>query len=822
MDNNVLKTAFAALVHDSGKFADKIFLNTTESDHAVLSGLFLKHIKEFIPKELISDEQSEDSVINLVSSHHTPKTPLQKIIHIADALSNGITPDKLSAQKNDIEQYAKLFSIFEQLTDNNEDKAQELKWRYPVKSLSPDNIFPESKHDSSQHADKTQKEYKLLFTDFLEHVKKISDSKNPELWFEKFENLMMIYFSCVPNINNMHDIFDIPFYEHSKITSAFAAALYMYHYETGQFNEEKSKLSNYDAEKFILINGDFQKIQNFIFTGYGTERGYRSKILRGRSFYVSLLSELAADLICRNTGLPFTCVIMNAAGRFTILAPNTPKILVSVSKTEKDINDWLIKLSYGEILFTVSKVEASCNDFTAGRFAELLDSVGQEIEKRKFTGIKWDEHGGVVEDYLDSFNNKHNPPMCPMCGKRPSEIKKSEEDEEKYICGLCCDHIFIGTNIIKQTEIKDEQNKLKEPVFGKYQLCFLSGNMEILLDKIVIKKWNLSINPDMNTLQNSVIKSIGGYVPVHEKDKEPFNKDDPKTFEHIAESALIEKEDDVFSGIKALGVLKADVDNMGLLMFAGMDDSKLIPARLYALSRQLNSFFNIYIPNLLKTENEFNDIYTVFAGGDDLFLTGPWNKIIDFAHILNQEFKRYTCFNKDIHISAGISFHKPHTPIDIMAQKSENELEKSKHDSDEKNRITIFSETVTWDEFEELSGIKNEIDKMFYDEEKINRAMLHRLNILMEMRDTEARLANGDAININDMECTKWRYMLAYTTGRNALTSEKYKNVDKDEKSEELEKLRVQMTKWLEKFNGKLKIPVWDILYNSRSASGGK
>ena len=33
----------------------------------------------------------------------------------------------------------------------------------------------------------------------------------------------------------------------------------------------------------------------------------------------------------------------------------------------------------------------------------------------------------------------------------------------------------------------------------------------------------------------------------------------------------------------------------------------------------------------LKNSEEFKDIYTVFAGGDDLFLIGPWNKIVDFA-----------------------------------------------------------------------------------------------------------------------------------------------------------------------------------------------
>lgn len=37
----------------------------------------------------------------------------------------------------------------------------------------------------------------------------------------------------------------------------------------------------------------------------------------------------------------------------------------------------------------------------------------------------------------------------------------------------------------------------------------------------------------------------------------------------------------------------------------------------------MNFFFVVYLPHLLKTHPDFRDVYTVFAGGDDLFLIGP-------------------------------------------------------------------------------------------------------------------------------------------------------------------------------------------------------
>lgn len=53
------------------------------------------------------------------------------------------------------------------------------------------------------------------------------------------------------------------------------------------------------AGQLRLIGGDFYGIQNFIFSDSGEAGKHRSKILRGRSFAVSLLCELTADMICR-------------------------------------------------------------------------------------------------------------------------------------------------------------------------------------------------------------------------------------------------------------------------------------------------------------------------------------------------------------------------------------------------------------------------------------------------------------------------------------------------------------------------------------------
>jgi len=121
----------------------------------------------------------------------------------------------------------------------------------------------------------------------------------------------------------------------------------------------------------MIISGGISGIQNFILRGYGDSRKHRSKLLRGRSFAVSLLSELCADMLCRYIGLPSTSVILNAAGRFTLLAPDTVETRNAVEQVSEKVNKWLIKHTYGETNITLSTLTANRQVFEG----EALESA---------------------------------------------------------------------------------------------------------------------------------------------------------------------------------------------------------------------------------------------------------------------------------------------------------------------------------------------------------------------------------------------------------------------------------------------------------------
>jgi CRISPR-associated protein Csm1 len=872
MDDTVYKIAIAGFLHDIGKFAERAygirgsddigffpddeFINNNRDlyqpfyngrhthTHAVFTAAFIDHIERFLPKQFNRGEWGlGDSFMNLAAGHHKPETPLQWIIAIADRVSSGFDRKEFDEKYNreiGVKDYKKtrLLTIFEGLSTESKwrsDRLEDYQYRYPLKELSPDNIFPANNSELRQiDSEQASKDYQELFFNFTDALGNLSHKEYIPLWFEHFDSLFMIYASHIPAATVGNIIPDVSLYDHSRTTSAIASALYQFHREDNSMTIDA--IRDYERKKFLLITGDFYGIQDFIFTTGGSTGKASAKLLRGRSFYVSLISELAADMLCRELDLPVTSMLLNAAGKFTILAHNTDRTRQIVQLVEEKVNNWLIKNFFGQASMGLSTVEASCNDFVSGRFSELWKALSKESDKKKYSKFDLARHGGCVENYLDSFDNELG--ICPFCDRRSADRSAMVKDE--YACKICCDHIFIGENLVKNDQIAITTidaalygKKLLEPIFGMYQLAFATGELnELAQQGKLLKFFNIGIADNGNIAKNITAKFLNGYVPKYDDEdlhddryfagrksekkklemieqiRADKNESIPKTFAHIAVKALnFTDKQDKFKGLEALGVLKADVDNLGLLFACGMRKERLTLSRLATMSRQMNNYFTIFLPYKLKTDERFKNIYTVFTGGDDLFLIGPWNRIIEFAGFLYKSFKEYVCQNEQITISAGIALHKPNIPVLTLAETSEHALHASK--SGGRNRITIFGETAGWDHFTGLEDIKDTIER-WLDSEMINNAMLFRLNEFIEMRRQEQELIKSGNIYIEDMECLKWRARFKYTIVRNI--GRKLKD---DEKQKAINEA-MQVADWLEKYCGALRIPLWQVIYNRR------
>jgi len=870
MDDTVLKIALAGFLHDIGKVSDEGALNVSDEfinnnaglyqpfhngyyshKHAVYTAAFIDHIEKLLPRKLNQANWGlDDSFINLTAGHHNPQTPMQWIIAMADRIGSGWDRATFDSEYNHAvawQDYRKtrLLPILEKLTPDdhgNAESADVFAYRYPLKEMSPENIFPNLKelvcpNDNDQAKD----EYKKLFDGFVYALERLLHrEENLDLWFEHLDSLLMIYTTAIPAARAGKVVPDVSLYDHSRMTAALATALYLYHRDEGEMSIES--IRDEMPKKLLLISGDFFGIQNFIFSDSGEAGKNRTKILRGRSFAVSLFSELLADMLCREIGIPSSSVVLNAAGKFTIIAPNTESARRAVTDVEDRANGWLMQIAYGESAIGMVCQDASAADMVHGGFADVWDRLNRNMERKKLRKFDLTKVGGTVEGYLDGFRNDLVHPLCPFCGKRPSspDVEGSRfVGEAGSACRICRDHIFLGTNLVKRdrlavmttdAEIKGDE-KLMEPVFGTYQVAFLGGGLnEMARRGQLLKYWDISINTEGTAAKDVTAKFINGYVPVYREEDcyddrilegersdeskadliESIREETPKTFTHIASKSRILRENGKgYRGIEALGILKADVDDLGMLMSCGLKGKQFTISRLATLSRQVNAFFTLYLPHLLKTDQRFLDVYTVFAGGDDLFLIGPWNRIVELAGYLSETFADYVCHNGTVHFSAGITIQKPNIPLDRVAEETKKALSQSKRG--EKNQITLFAETATWEEFRALREVRNAIQG-WRVKDWINSAMIYRLNAFIGMAAEEKRLLTKreNEIDVEDMECLKWHSLFGYSIARNV--GKGLKEGEKDAAMREVTKAAT----WLDQYGGRLRIALWDVIYNNR------
>lgn len=225
------------------------------------------------------------------------------------------------------------------------------------------------------------------------------------------------------------------------------------------------------------------------------------------------------------------------------------------------------------------------------------------------------------------------------------------------------------------------------------------------------------------------------------------------------------------TGTDNIAVLKMDVDNLGQL-FHSMTERN---AR-QKLSKAFKDFFRNGVIKLLEGEYRITiikkmegedgrmkevkqietikfseNIYTVFAGGDDCFFIGAWDAIIEFAIRLHTEFDKFqeklrseeelSIIQQPITISAAIVIVDSHFPVVRFAELAEEELAAakntvSKNGEKEKNRIRFMSHSFTWTEFtENLRDVKNTMHTMV-SEDNIPKAFLQRIINSFENSDT--------------------------------------------------------------------------------------
>ena len=895
------RVALAALLHDLGKFAERARIpEAQEKDgngltrravqeqlvcpewngrrthiHAAYTAIAMDalavHLPELVGEEMTpfapwKDKNADDSIINAAARHHRPETFLQWIIASADRLASGFERQTFDAYNQaadeeptrPLDHYTtRLWTLLEGIHLQDQREAPPA-YRYPLRPLSPEAIFPLPARDCETDDKRTaQARYLTLWNQFQEGLGKIPPShrNNLPLWLDHFDSLWLAFTHAIPSATagiggNVRP--DVSLYDHSKAVAALAVVLWRYHHDLGhdpnlireqlraQWNTARaaSDLARqaWNEAKFLLVQGDFTGIQDFIFAT-GQSQRHVARLLRGRSFYVSLLTELAALRVLEALDLPPVSQVVNAAGKFLIVAPNTPETVASLREVQRDLDQWFLEHTWGQSGINLAWQPACASDFRHEEdnpFRALITRLFEQLEAtklRRFNLCGDNYPNAVFQGFLDRFANGE----CKIDGRSPAQVELDGE----WVSKLAWDQIHTGKWLAHQNRLlitrkpialrSDGQtlNQLRLPIFGYYVLFTgaeeatgkfgneaKSGNL--------VRAWDFSLPEaaDAPLWNGYARRAINAFVPKFDQtalaeenrgkyeglsgeDRDQEELGAPKTLNHLARDDRRLDENGRWIGVEALMTLKGDIDNLGMIFQRGL--ARPTFARMAALSRQINAFFTIWLPWLCR--KEFPNTYTVFAGGDDFFLIGPWYSTIRLAARMQQEFSRYAARNPDLHFSAGLSMTKPNLPIRHLARLAEAALEKAKGVTG-KNAVTCFRESVTWLQFIELLEREKALARLS-EELRLSKGYLYGLLYLIRLAEDTSRPENAI-----------WHSRFAYQTRR--MLEAKVKTFgDRDEAERRRRRLQETLAleiahHGIEKYRAAYRIALFTHLYQQR------
>lgn len=555
---------------------------------------------------------------------------------------------------------------------------------------------------------------------------------------------------------------DVSLYDEARLTAATAACLSLCTEESGASLAELR-----EKPSFLLVSGDLAGgIQQFIYT-IPSKGALRS--LRGRSFYLDVLLENLVDEILEVCGLSRSCRLYAGGGHFYLLLPATEKVRSLLASFEEETNQWLLEHFGSRLYLALAWAEGTGADVGGempGGVGGMFRKVYEILAQKKLRRYSTEQLGMMFSPESGLNKTKDQSRECGVCHTSTAAVglKPYPPEGEKgtLACGVCRNLYEMGDAMLEGDgfllSLKQEGNALPLPGHGRtlYLSAIPKDSKPAGEERVRIYWKNQRYHPE----EDASYLWLGDYVT--------------KRNDQVLEFEKLAKESGGETGIDRLAVLRADVDNLGAAFVAGFSEENASLARSATLSRQLSVFFKRYINDICKgrlasgqqpffllrgKKAASRKVHIVYSGGDDLFLVGAWDDLIELAVDIRRAFRKFT--NGKLTFSAGVGFFKPSVPISTMARETGQLEDEAKDNAPEKDSIALFGtpadtsggeteaekpQRYRWDEFidkvcdEKLKFLKENFSRIAGEEEnpsKLSTGMSGFYKILELLREDE-------------------------------------------------------------------------------------
>lgn len=712
--NKKASLMYGALLHDIGKIVYRSNDHPFEKGtHSKLGRLFLSQFSGFENKD----------ILDCVSYHHfkelskvkLDKDNLAYITYVADNIASGIDRrDIIEEGDQEDERHAfnfdkntPLFSVFNIV--NAESKGQ-TKGKFSFSKAS------HIEYPKSEDIRYTSGNYTQLMEDMKQDL--IEKIQVNDHHFSSLLQWTESLWQYVPSSTNKNQLVDISLYDHSRITCAIASCIYDYlmeknihDFQNELFSNYKKTQAFYDKNVFLLLSMDMSGIQDFIYNISGSKA---LKSLRSRSFYLEIMLEVIVDEFLHRIELSRANLLYTGGGHAYLIVPNTNYVKEKVELFQSEIKEWFIEEFTTDLSLAIAYETCSGNDLmnSNGNYKTIWRNVSSKLSDMKSQKY-------TAKDILRfNYEHSHGDRECKECLRSDTEIN------EEGLCSVCEGIISVSNDLRdKSFFVVSDSGKLKMP-FNKF----------------------LNV---LNYKEAEAVAYHDDYAKIYSKN-EPYvgqgistnlwmcDYDYASQYEEMKYSGIgsyVERS----VGIRRLGVVRADIDNLGATFISGIPKNYNSISRTATLSRQLSLFFKYELTNLLKGYQ----ITAIYSGGDDLFLIGAWDDIIEASIHINDRFNAFTMGK--LTISAGIGMFNAKYPVSKMA--FETGLLEDVAKIGDKNQVALWmnEKVYGWKELKEriLKEKLSLIQEAFKSTDKHGKAFIYKILVLLRNKEQVniARLA---------------------------------------------------------------------------------
>lgn len=585
---------------------------------------------------------------------------------------------------------------------------------------------------------------------FSDFKKALEDVKNKD---EQLLTTLEVYASSVA-INAKYN--DLSLFDFIRSTVGIAACL-----EQGN-------------GKLRLLSGSISGIQSYL---YEIISKNAAKLLKGRSFYIQLLTDSLLEEVLDKFDLSLCHVVYSSGGGFYVLIPDTEGVQDEFDNFKEGISKQLYA-KHKMSLFAELTITKPFGFPYLEPINQIWDCLFEDLGKLKYKRLQGNndllndffgfiEVGGTSTEKRDPITNdemKDTDEKGELFGTKMLKITKQQIELGKDLRGA---NYWISS----KQRIGNKTETIQDP-FGKFH--YLEQQIP---------------RGDLRNASITAINNTDDYFPFTFYGGNNFPTD-PKTGYAKGFDELIENEN-----FKRLAILRMDVDGLGAI-FSGDINTKTYSlnwVRYTSVSRSLDQFFKGYLNELQKPYRETSVI--IYSGGDDLFVVGKWDDVLALSEEIHLKFKDWSCGN--LTLSGGIVLLPNKFPVmqgaklaDDVEKKAKNHEIKPLTEGDaglKKNAITLFDTPLRWDtEFKIVKDIFLVLNKLI-DDKKLDKSFLGKIYIHSERQKAydatqkelkDAKKENRKPSSYFNEFSPAWRWTMAYdmTRYRDNVRDEKAKN----------------------------------------------